>query len=200
MTKHLLTVFAAIAAATGAGSAFAQALPDTKIAVVDSDRIFRDCTACKAANTQLQAQSTQLRSSAQSLSAPLQTEEQSLRTAVTAAKGNPDAALQARITAFETKRNAAQQQIQTQQQTLERNVAYVRQQIGQKLGPIISQVAQQRGATIAMDKGSVFYSAPTVEVTDAVMAQLNTQLPSVSTTAPAQATPATPAAAKPQGR
>jgi outer membrane protein len=200
MTKYLLATLAAAASVAGAGAAFAQALPEAKIAVVDSDRIFRDCTACKAANTQLQAQSTQLRSQAQSLSAPLQTEEQSLRTAVTAAKGNPDAALQARITAFETKRNAAQQQIGTQQQTLERNVAYVRQQIGQKLGPIISQVAQQRGATVAMDKGSVFFAAAPVEITDAVLAQLNSQLPSVSTTAPAQAAPAAPAPARPQGR
>jgi Skp family chaperone for outer membrane proteins len=174
--------------------AFAQALPDAKIAVVDSERIFRDCNACKAATTQLTAQRTQLQALATQLGAPLQTEAQGLQTAVTAAKGNPDAALQTRIRTFEQRQQQAQQQIGQQEQQVQRNIAYVRDQIGQRLGPIISQVAQQRGATIAIDKGGSFYNAPAVEITDAVLALLNTQLPSVSVTAPAQAAPTAPAA------
>jgi outer membrane protein len=197
MTKHLLAALAVTAAAL-AVPVSAQTVPDAKIAVVDLARLLSDCTACKAANTQLQAQQTQLRSQAESLSAPLRTEGQSLQTAIQGVKGTPDAALQARITAFETKRNAAQQQVAAGEQSLERNVAYVRQQIGTKAQPIIQQVAQQRGATIAMDKGSTFYAAATVDITEAVLAQLNSQLPSVSTTAPAQAAPARPNAA--QGR
>lgn len=200
MTKHLLTALAVVASAA-AGSAFAQAVPDAKIAVVDTGRLFSDCTACKAANTQLQAQQAQLRTAAQTLTNPLQTEAQSLQTAVAAAKGNPDAALQTRIRTFETKRDAAQQQLATQQQTFERNVAFVRQQIGAKAQPIIQQVAQQRGATVAIDKGGTFYAAPAIDLTDAVLTQLNSQLPSVSVTAPAQAA-AAPAArpTTPQGR
>lgn len=203
MKYHSFAAAAAFVAATAAAPAFAQAVPNAKIAVVDSERLFGTCTACKAANTQLQAQQAQLQSTAQSVGAPLQTEAQSLQTAVTAAKGNPDAALQTRIRAFETKQRTAQQQIQTQEQTLQRNVAYVRQQIGAKVGPIISQVAQQRGATLAIDKGGTFYSAPTIEITDAVLALLNTQLPSVGVTAPAQAVPAAATAPRPttpQGR
>lgn len=198
MTKHLFFGLAVVASAA-AGSAFAQAVPDAKIAVVDTQRLLTECTACKAANAQLQAQQAQLRTSAQSLGTPLETEAKSLQAAVTAAKGTPDAALQARITAFETKRTAAQQQVAVQQQTLERNAAYVNQQIGVKARPIIQQIAQQRGATIAIDKGSTIYTAATVEITDAVLAQLNSQLPSVSTTAPAQAAPAA-RPTTPQGR
>lgn len=189
------TVFAtALLAATTIipNLAAAQALPDAKIAVVDSDRIFGQCTACVAANTQLQAQRTQLQTLAQQLGAPLQTEAQSLQTAVTAAKGNPDAALQTRIRTFETRQQQAQQQVATQEQTFQRNVAYVRQQIGERLGPVITQVASQRGATIAVDKNNTFYNAPAVDITDAVLTALNAALPSVSVTAPAQA--AAPAA------
>ncbi len=201
MNKHSSAALAAFLATVAVGPAFAQNVPDAKIAVVDADRLFADCTACKAANTQLQAQQARLQSTAQSLGAPLQTEAQSIQTAIAAAKGSPDAALQTRIRAFETKQRTAQQQIQTGEQTLQRNAAYVRQQIGTKIGPIITQIAQQRGATLAMDKGSTLYSAPALEITDAVLAQLNTQLPSVNVTAPAAAAP--PAAAKPttpQGR
>lgn len=188
---------AAIAAfvfAAPAAPAFAQALPDAKIAVVDSERIFRDCTACKAATTQLQSQRQQLQSLATSLGQPLQTEAQSLQTAVTAAKGTPDAALQTRIRTFEQRQQQAQQQISQQEQQVQRNIAYVREQIGTRLGPIITQIAQQRGATLAVDKGNSFYNAPATEITDAVLTTLNSQLPSVSVTAPAQAAPTAPAA------
>lgn len=196
MTKHLFLAAAALTAVTASVPALAQAIPDAKIAVVDSERVFSQCTACKAASAQLQTQRTQLQTQAQSLGTPLQTEAQSLQTAVQGAKGQPDAALQTRLRAFETKRDAAQQQIQAQEQTFQRNVAYVRQQIGTKVQPIIQQIAQQRGATIAIDKGGTFYTAPTVDITDAVLAALNSQLPSVSVTAPAQ--PAQQTA--PQGR
>ncbi len=170
--------------------AFAQALPDAKIAVVDSERIFRDCTACKAATTQLQAQRQQLQTLATQRGQPLQTEAQALQAAVTAAKGNPDAALQTRIRTFEQNQQRAQQEVGAQEQQVQRNIAYVREQIGTRLGPIITQIAQQRGATLAVDKGNSFFNAPAAEITDAVLAALNAQLPSVSVTAPAQAAPA----------
>lgn len=199
MTNSLkMALFAA--AASFPALAAAQALPDAKIAVVDSERVLRDCTACRAASTQLQAQQTQLQTLAQQLSAPLRTEGQSLQTAITAARGNPDAALQTRLRAFETKQQSAQQQISIQEQTFQRNVAYVRQQIAQRMAPIVTQIAQQRGATLAVDKGASFYNAPNAEITDAVLAQLNQQLPSVNVTAPppqaaAPAPAATPAPA-----
>jgi len=192
------TVFATLlfaATAMTPSLASAQALPDAKIAIVDSERVFSECTACRAANAQLQTQRTQLQTLAQQLGAPLQTEAQSLQTAVTAARGNPDAALQTRIRTFETRQQQAQQQVATQEQTFQRNVAYVRQQIGERLGPVITQIATQRGATVALDKNNTFFNAPAVEITDAVLAALNTALPSVSVTAPPPAQqPAAPAA------
>lgn len=195
MRSFTKAAVAAFVFAAPTAPAFAQALPDAKIAVVDSERIFRDCTACKAATTQLQAQRQQLQSRATQLGQPLQTEAQALQTAVTAAKGNPDATLQARIRKFEQDQQSAQQQIGQQEQQVQRNIAYVREQIGTRLGPIITQIAQQRGATLAVDKGNSFYNAPATEITDAVLASLNSQLPSVSVTAPAQAAPAATAPA-----
>lgn len=194
MRSFTKAAVAAFVFALPTAPAFAQALPNAKIAVVDSERIFRDCTACKAATAQLQTQRTQLQSLATQRGNELQPEAQQLQAAVNAAKGNPDAALQTRIRTFEQKQQAAQQQIGQQEQQVQRNIAYVREQIGTKLGPIITQVAQQRGATLAVDKGSSFYNAPATEITDAVLSALNAQLPSVSVTAPAQAAPTAPAA------
>lgn len=195
MRSFTKAAVAAFVFAAPTAPAFAQALPDAKIAVVDSERIFRDCTACKAATTQLQAQRQQLQALATQRGQPLQTEAQALQAAVTAAKGNPDAALQTRIRTFEQNQQRAQQEVGAQEQQVQRNIAYVREQIGTRLGPIITQIAQQRGATLAVDKGNSFYNAPATEITDAVLTALNAALPSVSVTAPAQAAPAATAPA-----
>ncbi|MGE3395348.1 MAG: OmpH family outer membrane protein, partial [Sphingomonas sp.] len=48
-------------------AAQAQNLTPAVIAVVDTDRIVQSCTVCAAANTQLQAQVTQLQQRAQAL-------------------------------------------------------------------------------------------------------------------------------------
>lgn len=194
LTKAAIAAFV-FAAPTA--PAFAQALPDAKIAVVDSDRILRDCNACKAAVTQLQAQQNTFETQARNQLQPLQTDRTALQTALQAANGNPDAALQGRIRNFQQREQQIQQQLAPQQQQLERNAAYVQQQIGQRLVQVIGTVAQQRGATLAVAKGSTFYNAPAVEITDAVLTALDAALPSVSVTAPAQAAPAatTPPAA-----
>jgi hypothetical protein len=58
----------------------------------------------------------------------------------------------------------------------------VSQQIGLRLRTIISTVAAQRGANLAVSKDATLFSAQAVDVTDAVLAQLNQQLPAVSVT------------------
>ncbi len=52
-----------------------------------------------------------------------------------------------------------------------------------------------RGANVAIDPQSILAYEPALDVTTDVLAQLNQQLPSVSTTAPAA--PAAPAAPRP---
>ena len=65
------------------------------------------------------SRSSQLQTRAQQLGQPLQTEGESIQTAVRALNGKaPDAALQARITALQTKQNSASQEIQREEQTL----------------------------------------------------------------------------------
>lgn len=202
-TKTLLAALAVAGATFGAGAAAAQAIADAKIAVVDVDRVMRQCTACVAANTQLQQQQTQLRTFAQQQGQPLQGEQTSLEAAVKAANGKPDAALNTRIQAFQTRAQQAQQAVAQREQTFQRNVQYVQQQIAQRMVPVVQQVSQQRGATIALAKDSTLFSATSLDITDAVLTALNSQLPSVSTTAPPPAQPAAqqPATApKPTGR
>ena len=160
------------------------------IAVVDLEKVTQECTACKSARTTLQGQLTALQNREKALSTPLETEQKAIQAAIDALAGKqPDAALQERIKAWEAKRQQAAQEITTQQQQIQRNSAYVSQQIASKLGPIYQQVMQRRGASIMIERGATLASASQLDVTNDVLTALYTAMPSVATTAPAQQQP-----------
>ena len=193
------TVFVAAATAAVAlsAAASAQRLTPAVIAVVDTERVSRECTACVAAQTQLRSQLQSAQTRQTQLRTQLQTEGAPIQTAVTALNGRaPDAALQARIRAFQTKEETANRELQTRTQTLQSTQANVNRQISARLLPIINSVMTARGAALVVDKGATLANSASLDVTNDVLAQLNQQLPSVSITP----LPAQPAAARPQGR
>ena len=174
-------------------AAQAQAIPAAVVAVVDLDKVTSACNACKTAAAALRSQATALQSRQQALSTPLQTEQKSIQAAIDALNGKePDAALKTRVQAFQAKEQQAAQELQTQQTQLQRNQQYIQKQISDKLGPIYTQVMQRRGANMMVEIGQTLASGATLDVSNDVVAALNSALPSISTTAPAPA--------KPQGR
>ena len=174
---------AALSIAALPTAASAQRLGPAVVAVVDTQRIFTECTACRAAQTQLQQQVQQAQQRAQQLNAPLQTEETAIQTALRALNGKqPDAALQTRIRNLQTQGNTAQTELANRQRTLQSTQAHVNQQIGNRLGPIVNTVMSNRGATLVVDKNTTLANAPALDVTNEVLAALNQQLPSVSVT------------------
>ena len=197
MTNKLL--LGLLAATAVAAPATAQnRLPAAVVAVVDNERIFAQCTACRAAITQLQGQATTLQQRQQALAQPIQTEGQAIQAAIralpAAQQQNPPAALQQRIQRWEQSQQTANQELQRLQQNLESTQVNVRRQIEARLGPIINQVMTQRGANLAVDTGATLARANALDITNDVLAQLNTQLPSVSVTPlPQQQQPAQPA-------
>jgi Skp family chaperone for outer membrane proteins len=189
MKKILISTAVALFAATAPTAALAQARP--AILIVDSERVLSDCTACKSAGTQLQSKQAALRTRAQQLQTQLQTEGKPIQAAVDALNGKaPDAALQARIKAFQTKEQAAQQELATGQRSLESTAANVQQQIGTRLITIVEQVRATRGASIVLSKNSTMANDNAIDVTADVLTSLNQQLPAVSVTPlPQQQTP-----------
>lgn len=195
--KTLMSL-AVIAAATMTipNTAFAQAVPAATVAVVDLDRVTRDCNACKTALAALQSQLNGLRARQTALATPLETEQKAIQAAINALNGaQPDAALTNRIKAFQAKQQEGAQEIQNREQQIQRNQAYINQQIAQKLGPIYQQVMQRRGANVMVERGTVLAASNAIDVSNDVLAALNSALPSLVTTAPAA-----PAAQQPQGR
>ena len=117
-------------------------LPAPVVAVVDTDQIFGTCTHCAAAKTQLQAQVTQLQQRAQqrcSRSRPRA--RRSSRGPRAARRPARRRAGRAHPDAFQTTQQNAQREIAAAQEHIQRNVDFVRQQIGQRIQPAIADRA-----------------------------------------------------------
>jgi Skp family chaperone for outer membrane proteins len=195
-----LLISAALAATILPAAASAQAIPGAVVAVVDLEKVTSECNACKTANAALRGQATALQNRQKALVGPLQTEQKAIQAAIDALPQGkePDAALKTRATAFQTKYQQAQEEVARSEQQIQRNQAYINQQVRDKLGPIYQQVMQRRGANIMVEAGTTLATATTVDVSNDVLAALNTAMPTLQTTAPAQAAPARQQ--QPQGR
>ena len=181
MRKNILLAMLAASTIAVPATVSAQRLPATVVAVVDTSKIYSDCTACAAARTQLQSQATGLQTRQKALSDQLRPEAQQLEAAVNALNGKqPDAALQARIKAFQDKERAANTELQTGQQRLQSMQANVLRQVNERLNPIINQAMTARGANIAVDVDATLAHNQTLNITADVLARLNAALPSVS--------------------
>jgi outer membrane protein len=180
MNKLILTALAASALiAPSAGLAQQRG----GILVVDTDRVLAECTACRAAATQLQSRANTLRTRAQTLQQQLTTEGQPLQTSINALNGKaPDAALKARVEALQKKEVAARQEIANGENNLRSIQAHVQQQLGTRVIQIVEQARARRGALIAISKGSTLASDNTVDITGEILTALNQQLPAVSVT------------------
>jgi outer membrane protein len=205
MNKLLLGTAAAVLAVTPF-AAIAQRATPALIVTVDTDTVFRTCTACVAAQGQLQGMITALQQQQQTLSAPIQAEAQSIETAAAAARNltgaartSAEAAIQTRLAALQTRQNQANQTLQRQETNIRSSQANVSQQLSARLDPIVRQVMSARGANIVMPKGATLAASDALDVTSEVLAALNQQLPSV-TVAPLPQAANQPQQPRPQGR
>ena len=176
---------AALAALSAAipAAAPAQRVGGALVMVVGTERVYRECNACKTAQAQLQTMLNSLQQRAQQLGQPIQTEGASIEAAVRALAGKqPDAALQQRIKNLQTQQNTANQEIQNREQTLRSTQQHVLQQINARLNPAINQVMTARGANLAVDENDTLAHAAALDVTDDVIAALNQTLTSISVT------------------
>jgi Skp family chaperone for outer membrane proteins len=194
MNRNLIGTALAALAFTVPAVAMAQSGP--AVLVVDLERVGSECNACKVAAGQFQTMMQQAQQRAQTLRSQLQTAGAPLQTAVNALNGKqPDAALQAKITAFQQQENSANVELNNTQQRLQSIQANIQRQVGEKLGPITDNVLKARGASVVLARNATLSNADAVDVTNDVLTQMNAQLPSISVTPmPQQAAPAAGAA------
>jgi Skp family chaperone for outer membrane proteins len=204
MTKFMFGAAAAALLVAMPGAAQAQRTPPATIVVVDTERLLAECTACRAASAQIQAMIGQGQQRAQQLSQPLQAEMQSIQAAGQAVQAQPagaartasEASLRQRLQALQSRQDAANQELQRLDQTIQSTRGNVGRQLNERLGPIYTQVMNAHGANLLVEMGASLAHAPTLDVTNEVLAALNAAVPSVSVTP----MPAAPAGTQPQGR
>jgi outer membrane protein len=179
--RNIMILCAAAAALAVPAAASAQRAPAAVIVLVDTQKVYNDCNACKTAQAQFQAQATAAQNRQKTLAGQLQPERDAIQKAIEALNGKePDAALKTRVQNYQTKSEQAQQEVARAEQNLQSIRANIIRQIDAKFGPAVSQVMAAQGANIAVDmEGTIAHGAGT-DVTPAVLAALNSTLTSIS--------------------
>ena len=122
---------------------------------------------------------------AATVQAELKPESDSLNADITAYRGQraalPAEQQRQRDTALEQRANAFQQKQQLRENELRQTLAKAQQRIGGAMEPIARGVYESRPCSILLNgDGSVMAANPAMDITDAVRAQLDTRLPSIT--------------------
>jgi Skp family chaperone for outer membrane proteins len=181
--RQFFSSLAAAALLAAAVPVAAQQLAPPVIVIVDLDRIVNDSAAGKAAATELQGRANTLRTRAQALNSQLQTDAQAIQQGQ-ANKTLQGPQLEQRVKAFQDKENAARAEVGRGEEDLARAQQYVVQQINNAAQPIITQLMREKGASVALAERATIQHSASLNITNDVLARLNTQLPKVSTTPP----------------
>lgn len=140
----------------------------------------------------------------------LQTEIKPLVDAYNAAVQQPGAtpqSVQPQAQALQTKRQSGQQELARLQQRVTLATAYVEEQVAAKLNDAIKAAMKAQKVDLVLQPQAVVAREPYVDITAAIVTQLNAMVPSASITPPAGWQPGQaqqqaqqPAAAQPSGR
>ena len=214
--KNMMKALALATTATGLSIA-APAMAQSKlgIAVANVEQAVFESNAYTTARTQMQttykAQIDAFNARQTAIEADLKAKQTALQTAANAAGGKTTPAIQAQYDAFQKARSDAQAELQRLGQPIAVAQAYVEEQISAKLGDALKAAMTASKVDLVIKPDSAVSYQPSVDITGAVKAQLNTLVPSASITPPAGWRPggqqqgaAAPAAttqpASPQGR
>jgi len=211
--KTLLAAAALTAPAftLGAGVAHAQV---AGIAVADPEAAVANTQAWATAKQQIETtyktQLDQAESRRQAIANELKPLYDAFNTARQAANPN-QASLTTQLQTIRQKEEAGKQELARLQQPAARAQAYALEQIGNHLQQAVQTVVQQKKVSLLLRPETAFFAQPSVDITQAITAELNRVVPNVSITPPANWQPggqqqqsaqpaAAPAQSQPQGR
>lgn len=147
-----------------------------RIAILDLSRILNEARAVEDLRERLHKSAEDYRREAKA-------EEDALRAAQEALKGNPSDlspdAYSKELRTLQRRLARAQGRVQEQKRSLDaayqQGVAVVQEVLNQ----VVAEIAEERGLTLILRKQQVVLVASTVEITDEVLRRLDAQLPSV---------------------
>lgn len=187
--RLLLALAAALAPLALAAPAPAQEEePDRtpRIGVVDLQLIMRDSTAAAAVRAEIETQQARYRDEISARESELRERQAELerQRAILSAE-----AFAEREAEFARAVEALQREVGDRNRSLEERLAYGMQQVQVGALRVIAEIADDMSLGLVLDKSQLLLVAKGLEFSDSVIEQLNAELPSVSTTPPADDAP-----------
>lgn len=159
------------------------------IAVVDLQRAVGTSAAYTTARTQMQttykAQIDAFNTRKAAIDADLKTKGEALQAGVKAAGGKSTPALQTQYEQFQQAQQAAQTELQRLGQPIALANAYVEEQISAKLPDALKTAMTKAKVDLVLAPDATVSYQPTVDITAAVVTEINTLVPNASITPPA---------------
>lgn len=215
ISKALLLASLPVAAAFAVPTA-ASAQTAASVAVANVEEAVQRSSAFAAAVAQIKTTFKAQIDAFEARQKSLQAELRPLVTAFQTARAAPNAnqaALETQERNILTKQQAAQRELQNLAQPFGRAQAYAEEQIGMKLEAALRAAMLKRKVTLVISPQATISYQPTADITNDIVTELNTLVPTVSITVPANwqpggqgqagqqaPAPATTTPPKPQGR
>ncbi len=188
MIKAAMLATASLGAAVALPTIVAAQTAAAGVAVADLDKSVADSAAYSGAIAQIKTTYATQIAAVEARSKVLQTELQGLATALQAASKAPganQAALQTQYTSFQGKQQAAQAEIAKMSEPFDRARAYAAEQIASKLSTAAKTVMTARNLAVVVSPQATVLVAPSADITNAITAELNKLVPTVSIAVPA---------------
>ena len=157
-----------------------------RIGVVDLQLIMRDSTAAAAVRAEIETQQARYRDEISARESELRERQAELerQRAILSAE-----AFAEREAEFARAVEALQREVGDRNRSLEERLAYGMQQVQVGALRVIAEIADDMSLGLVLDKSQLLLVAKGLEFSDSVIEQLNAELPSVSTTPPADDAP-----------
>ena len=175
----------AVAAVPGAAAAQEAAQDEIvripRIGIVDLQQILRDSVAAQAVRTEIEGRQNAYREEISTRETTLRGQQAELerqRTILSAA------AFAEREAAFTRSVETLQREVGERNRALEESLSYGMQQVQVAALRVIAEIADEMSLGLVLDKSQLLLVAKGLEFSDRVVARLNEELPSVSTSPP----------------
>jgi Skp family chaperone for outer membrane proteins len=159
------------------------------IAVADLQRAVGTSAAYTVARTQMQTtykpQIDAFNARKATIDADLKAKSDALQKALTAAGNKPTPAIETQYQAFQQSQQSAQAELQRLGQPIAVANAYVEEQITAKLSDALKAAMAKAKVDLVLAPDATVSYQPTVDITAAVVTEINALVPSVSITPPA---------------
>ncbi len=162
------------------------ATAQSKVLVVDSQRVVKESEVGKHVARQIEAISKTMGNELESSASPMKTSGESLNAELkgktpeeqkAAIQSRPD--LQKKYVEFLTTEQKVANEAKVKKVEIARTEQKALIQIGQKVQEIIEAIAKERGADVVLDRSTIIYGDP-VDITDAVLTRLNSEMTRIS--------------------